>query len=125
MISFRDLILVLTGSAIGGTARYFCSVLVNRFNPGKWPWGTFGINLIGCLIIGMVYAIASRFPEKGHSIKLLMATGFCGGYTTFSAFAYENIQLLKQGEPLLSLLYISGSVILGILFVWLGAQIIK
>lgn len=125
MIPIRDLVLVLSGSAIGGTARYIFSLLAIKAFPGKWPWGTFLVNLLGCFIIGLVFALASRNPERAHSIRLLLATGFCGGFTTFSAFAMENFQLIKHGQPILTILYISTSVTLGIVSVWLGAQIIK
>jgi CrcB protein len=87
--------------------------------------GTFLINLIGCFIIGMIYAIASRNATTGSEIKLLLATGFCGGFTTFSAFAFENLELFKSGQYLTALLYIILSVVLGILAVILGAYLIK
>ncbi len=87
--------------------------------------GTFAINILGCFIIGMVYAVTARNASTGSDIKLLLATGFCGGFTTFSAFAFENLELLKSGQQLTALIYIILSVVLGILAVVLGAYLIK
>ena len=87
--------------------------------------GTFLVNIIGCFVIGLVYAIAARNATTGSDIKLLLATGFCGGFTTFSAFAFENLELFKSGMHLTALTYIILSITLGILAVVLGASLIK
>jgi CrcB protein len=125
MIDLKNILLVLAGSAAGGSVRYITSLMIQSKNTTQFPLGTFLINLIGCLIIGMIYAIASRNASTGSDIKLLLATGFCGGFTTFSAFAFENLELFKSGQYLTALLYIILSVVLGILAVILGAYLIK
>ncbi len=125
MIELKNILLVLAGSAAGGTARYVTALLIQSKNNSLFPWGTFAINLLGCFIIGMVYAIAARNATTGSDIKLLLATGFCGGFTTFSAFAFENLELFKSGMHLTALMYIILSVVLGILAVVLGAYLIK
>jgi CrcB protein len=125
MIDLKNILLVLAGSAAGGSVRYITSLMIQSKNTTLFPLGTFLINLIGCFIIGMIYAIASRNASTGSDIKLLLATGFCGGFTTFSAFAFENLELFKSGQYLTAILYIILSVVLGILAVILGAYLIK
>jgi len=125
MIELKNILLVIAGSAAGGSARYITSLVVQSKNNTQFPMGTFMINLIGCFIIGMVYALAARNASNGSDIKLLLATGFCGGFTTFSAFAFENLELFKSGLHLTALVYIILSVVLGILAVVLGTYLIK
>lgn len=125
MIDFKNILLVLAGSAAGGSLRYITSLMVQSKNTSQFPLGTFLINLIGCFIIGIVYAVAARNSTTGSDIRLLLATGFCGGFTTFSAFAFENLELFKSGMYLTAFLYIILSVVLGILAVVLGASLIK
>ena len=125
MIDLKNILLVLVGSAVGGSARYITSLIIQSKNTTQFPIGTFMINLIGCFTIGMVYAFAARNASTGSDIKLLLATGFCGGFTTFSAFAFENLELFKSGQHLTALIYIILSVVLGILALVLGAYLIK
>ena len=125
MIDPKNILIVFAGSAAGGSVRYITSLLIQSKNTTQFQLGTFLINLIGCFIIGMIYAIASRNASTGSDIKLLLATGFCGGFTTFSAFAFENLELFKSGQYLTAILYIILSVVLGILAVILGAYLIK
>ena len=125
MIELKNILLVLAGSAAGGTARYVTALLIQSKNNSLFPWGTFAINFLGCFIIGIIYAIAARNATTGSDIKLLLATGFCGGFTTFSAFAFENLELLKSGMHMTALMYVILSVTLGILAVVLGASLIK
>ena len=125
MIDVKNILLVLAGSAAGGSLRYITSLMIQSKNSTQFPMGTFLVNLTGCFVIGMVYAIAARNATTGSDIRLLLATGFCGGFTTFSAFAFENLELFKSGMNLTAFLYIILSVILGILAVVLGASLIK
>jgi CrcB protein len=125
MIDLKNILLVLAGSAAGGSARYVTSLIIQSKNTTQFPAGTFIINLTGCFIIGMVYAFAVRNATSASDIKLLLATGFCGGFTTFSAFAFENLELFKSGMHLTAFMYIILSVVLGILAVVLGAYLIK
>ena len=69
------------------------------FTWNKLPWSTFLINFVGCFLIGMFYDLFEKSNDGNTNLKLLLTTGFCGGFTTFSAFAYENIQLLKNNAP--------------------------
>lgn len=125
MIDLKHILLVLAGSAVGGAARYAISVYVQTKNNLNFPTGTVIVNVLGCLAIGIVYAITARNAQSSPAIKLLLATGFCGGFTTFSAFAFENLELLKTGQYLTALTYIILSVVLGIMAVFLGAYLFK
>lgn len=125
MIEFKNIVLVLAGSAVGGSARYGIGLYLQAKNNFSFPLGTAIINLLGCFLMGMVYAMATRNPQSSSAIKLLLATGFCGGFTTFSAFAFENLELFKSGQYFTALGYTILSVVLGILAVFTGAYLLK
>lgn len=116
----KTLILIGTGGAIGSILRYLSAVLVNKYFSGAFPLATFCINMLGCLLIGIAMAIIEKQSWAGNDFKFLFVTGFCGGYTTFSAFAHENISLINGNNTLMAFMYIGASVIAGLLFVWLG-----
>ncbi len=121
----RSLILVGAGSFAGGVARYLTQLLVQKYYPSSFPFGTLFINITGCFIIGVIYALADKGNLLSPGMRLLLATGFCGGFTTFSSFAFENISLLRDGEFFYTSLYILLSVIIGLLAVYLGILLIK
>ena len=85
-----------------------------------FPWGTFIVNVAGCLLIGILWGITSRFQSLSPAFSLLLIVGFCGGFTTFSTFSREGLTLLQANNFLLFSLYAIGSVVLGILAVTLG-----
>lgn len=121
----RSLILVGLGSGIGGIARYLTQLLVQRYYPSSFPFGTLSVNITGCFIIGIIYAFADRGNILSPAMRLLLATGFCGGFTTFSSFAYENISLLRDSEFFYTSLYILLSLAIGLLAVYLGILFVK
>ena len=125
MINVQNVLLVILGSAVGGGLRYIISTVLQQKALTNFPLGTFTVNMIGCFIMGIVWGMADKNTSNQLSFILLLATGFCGGFTTFSAFAYENINLIKSQMNLLALLYILLSVTLGILAVKWGMSIIK
>ena len=125
MTDFKNIALVVFGSATGGTLRYILSLFFIAKEWNKLPWATFTVNLVGCFLIGMVYALTEKFAQGESHLKLLLATGFCGGFTTFSAFAMENLQLLKQHASATAFVYILLSVILGIGATFLGFFLFK
>lgn len=125
MTDLKSILLVIIGSAVGGAARYALSIYVQAKNNLNFPIATFIVNVLGCLAIGIVYSITARNDQSFPAIKLLLVTGFCGGFTTFSAFAFENLELFKTGQYLTALIYIILSVVLGILAVFLGAYLFK
>ncbi|MGX8683563.1 MAG: fluoride efflux transporter CrcB [Bacteroidales bacterium] len=114
----RNILLVAIGGAIGSVCRY----LLSGINVASWPWGTFAVNILGSLFIGLLVGLVSKgivSPE----IKLLLVTGFCGGFTTFSTFANESFSMMKAGDALQMALYLGASVVIGILAVWLGMNV--
>jgi CrcB protein len=125
MIDFKNIALVVFGSATGGTLRYIISLFFIAKELNKLPWATFSVNLIGCFLIGVVYAFSDKYGHGESQLKLLLATGFCGGFTTFSAFTLENLQLLKQHAFTTAFVYIFVSVILGIGATFLGFILFK
>lgn len=124
MIDIKNISLVVLGSAIGGTLRYLISLFFLAKGLNKFPWATLSVNLIGCFIIGIIYAVIEK-SNQGENIRLLLATGFCGGFTTFSAFAIENLQLLKLEATTTAIFYIALSVVLGILLSFVGYFLFK
>ena len=118
------MILVGLGGGMGSIFRYLTSMFINRYFPGIFPFATLGVNLLGCFALGLLTGI---FARQGWSqgLHFLFVVGFCGGYTTFSTFAIENISLLQSSQPLLAIAYIGASVVVGLLAVWSGFYLMK
>jgi CrcB protein len=119
--------LVASGSALGGLARWGVAMGVQRFAGPLFPWGTFLINITGSFFLGwFITLLTHRLPEEGYGglsldqLRLLVAVGFTGAYTTFSTFEFESHRLLHDGYNLLGWLYIIGSVVLGLIAVRMG-----
>lgn len=119
----KPLLLVGLGGAIGSMARYGVSRIVNARYTQSFPLATFIINIVGCLLIGLLFGYVQKNNNQPSDLWLVLATGFCGGFTTFSAFALENVTLLKGQLSITALLYIAASVIVGILLCRLGISI--
>ncbi|MCA1757906.1 MAG: fluoride efflux transporter CrcB [Bacteroidales bacterium] len=122
---FRILMIIGTGSFLGGVSRFVVSRMVQSSADSAFPFGTLMVNILGCLIIGIVYGVADRGTIITPEMRLFLAVGFCGGFTTFSAFAAENIALLRDGNVLYFALYAGISVFLGVLATWSGNVLIK
>lgn len=122
---FKILILIGTGSFFGGISRYLVSRLVQNTLLSAFPWGTFTVNIVGSFLIGVIYGISERSDMMSPGMRMFLTVGFCGGFTTFSTFANENLSLLKEGDLLYFSLYAGLSVFLGILAVYLGNLLIK
>jgi CrcB protein len=121
---WKQVLLVGLGGGIGSIARFLCQKYIYAWHPHPFPFGTMLVNVAGCFIIGLILGVAERGQVLSPEWRLLLATGFCGGFTTFSTFAAENIGLLKNGQFLWFLLYTAGSLILGVLATWLGMKLI-
>ncbi|MBR7019278.1 MAG: fluoride efflux transporter CrcB [Prevotella sp.] len=119
----RDIVIVGIGSGIGGICRYLISLAMNHAGNG-FPWGTFAVNVAGCLLIGILWGVTSRFQNVSPSLSLFLMVGFCGGFTTFSTFSKEGLTMLQANNHILFSLYAIGSVVLGIMAVALGYRII-
>ena len=122
---FKTFLIVFLGGGIGSAFRYLTSVITEKYVQSSFPWATFLVNVFGCLLIGILIGFFTKQQIENSNLKLLFITGFCGGFTTFSAFALENIKLFQSGNSLLALLYIALSVLLGVLAVWTGMMIMK
>ncbi|HLS38419.1 MAG TPA: fluoride efflux transporter CrcB [Sphingobacterium bovisgrunnientis] len=121
----KAIIMVGLGGALGSILRYLTAVLLNKHFQSAFPLATFAVNILGCLIIGVLLGLFERQYLTSPDFKLLLITGFCGGYTTFSAFSAENIQLLESGQTLTAFLYIGASIFIGLFALWLGLSIVK
>jgi fluoride exporter len=117
----KNLLLVGLGGGIGSMLRYGTSLLIK---PKLFPFATLSVNIIGCFIIGLVFAFSIKEEGISDSWKLFLATGICGGFTTFSAFSLESMGLLQSGKTGLALTYIIVSILLGIIATFLGYQLI-
>jgi fluoride exporter len=117
----KQFLIVGLGGAIGSMLRYAGNVL---YSSKSFPVTTLLINIIGSFLIGMVIAFSIKNPSSDNW-KLFLATGICGGFTTFSAFSYENLSMMQNDKFFLSMLYIISSVVLGITAAWLGYKTIN
>lgn len=121
----RMILLVGAGGFVGSVARFLSGQLIVRYYPSSFPFGTLFVNVTGCFMIGLIYAFSEKGNVLSPEIRLLLATGFCGGFTTFSSFAYENIALMKDGELFYAFLYIAASIVVGFVAAYLGVFIVK
>ena len=120
----KNLILVFIGGGFGSALRYIIGKWLNSTESGI-PYGTFVANILGSLIIGIILGIAAKNSTLSQNHTLLLATGFCGGFTTFSTFAYENHVFLKSGDFTSFAVYTMASFAVGFLAVFFGIYIVK
>lgn len=106
------ILLVMTGGAVGAGLRYLCGRLAGHMAPGAvWPWGTFAVNLIGGFAMGALAGwLARGNAGAGESLRLLLAVGLLGGFTTFSAFSLETLLMIERGQIGLAVAYALASV---------------
>ena len=120
----KSFILVFLGGGLGSGLRYLVAIAMNQYSK-ILPFGTFTVNMIGCLLIGLVLGYAQKENTLTSNQILLLATGFCGGFTTFSAFANENLELIRNGELFNFSIYAIGSVFLGIVLILIGYLLVN
>nr|WP_262916459.1 fluoride efflux transporter CrcB [Aestuariivivens sediminis] len=116
--------MVFIGGGFGSVLRFIIGKYLNNIETGI-PFGTFVANVLGSLFIGMVLGLALKNNTLSQSQVFLLASGFCGGFTTFSTFAYENFVFLKSGDMTSFAVYTLSSFILGFLAVFLGLYLVK
>ena len=122
---FKHILLVGLGGAVGSIARYICQKYLNNAFPDAFPMGTFLVNISGCLAIGMLYGLTANYAIFTNELRLLLMAGFCGGFTTFSAYTLEGLALIEQQRYTTFFLYFTGSVVLGLAATFLGALVTK
>jgi CrcB protein len=118
-----NILLVGVGGGVGSILRYLCQKWINEAYQHNFPLATFLVNIFGCLLIGILYGLGEKGNILSPQTRLLLITGLCGGFTTFSTFAFENMNLLRVGDNFYFLLYALGSVVLGIAAVYIGSLI--
>jgi fluoride exporter len=117
----KGLLLVAVGEAFGSMARYKLSgYVLHHTIDWRFPAGTFAVNVIGCLVAGLLAGLAERHDILSPEARLLLFTGVLGGFTTFSAFGLETMFLLKRGDVLVAAANIVLSVTAGLVALWLG-----
>ena len=114
------MLIVGAGSFVGGALRYYLSTLVKGCCNGNFPWATLTVNLVGCLLFGVLFGLFHRWGAGHSTWYLLLTTGLCGGFTTYSTFAHESMQMLQTGDIAGFATYIAASLLLGLACIALG-----
>lgn len=110
---FKDFLIVGAGSFLGGGLRFLVSRALAATTATPFPAGTFAVNIVGCLLIGFLSSLHYPGGMLSPTTRLLLTTGFCGGFTTFSTMMNENVALLKDGNITTFALYTVGSILMG------------
>lgn len=112
---------VMAGGAVGCLLRYIVASLILERWPGRFPWGTWTINVTGSFLIGVLMTLLTERFQTHANWRFLLVVGFLGGYTTFSSFEWETYVTAREGFSGIALLYVLSSVLAGYAAVWLGA----
>ena len=123
-MDFLSWLIVFLGGGVGSCCRYTISKIINEQIETVFPWGTLTVNLLGCLVIGILISLIERFPTHPYW-TLFLVTGFCGGFTTFSSFSLENNLLLRNQEYGLLLIYTTMSLLWGFAGTFLGLMLFR
>lgn len=117
-------ILVACGGAIGACSRYALGMYIAK-PTDIFPWPTWWINIMGCVLAGMLFALSVRFPVLQQEARLLLMVGILGGFTTFSSFGLETFVLLKQGQVMIALSYAVSSLVVGVVCLGLAFYLLQ
>lgn len=115
-----NLIAVGVGGAIGAIARYLLGDAVHRWIPGFFPYGTFVVNVVGCLVFGVIVGLAESRFVVGPVARIFLLVGILGGFTTFSSFTFETFELLRSGQIFAAAVNVIGQVAIGFVALWAG-----
>lgn len=121
----RTILIVGTGGFIGSVMRYLIQFYIEKGMSSTFPLGTLVANIVGSFIIGVVFALAEKGNLLNAELRIFLTVGFCGGFTTFSAFAYNNFNMIKEHSLGQLLTNIGGSIFLGILAVYFGIILVR
>ncbi|MEI6817597.1 MAG: fluoride efflux transporter CrcB [Bacteroidota bacterium] len=122
---YKIFFLVGSGGFLGSVSRYYSHQIISRYFPAIFPFGTLGVNLVGCFLIGIIYGLAEKGTSISPDMRIFLTAGFCGGFTTFSAFSLDSLKLINSGDWIYFTLYITASVVIGILATFGGAYVSK
>jgi fluoride exporter len=115
-----NVLLIALGGSIGAVARYGLTGVVQRFTTPYFPFGTFVVNIAGCFAFGVLAGVAEHRFALGPEARAFLLIGVLGGFTTFSSFGYETLQLLRDAEFMRASLNVVGQVVIGVCVMWLG-----
>jgi CrcB protein len=115
-----QLILIALGGAVGSVSRYMLSTAVQRLTSPLFPYGTFAVNVLGCLVFGLILGAARNRTVIGPSERAFLLIGILGGFTTFSSFTYETFSLVQNGEMVRAAANAAGQVVVGLVALWAG-----
>jgi fluoride exporter len=121
----KTLIIIAIGGGLGSVLRYLTTIFVNKYFQSNFPYATLLTNVLGCLLIGLFFGYLEKNNAISQDLKFFLITGLCGGYTTFSTFSNENIQLLQTNQTFTAFLYIGLSIFIGLMATWFGLIIAK
>jgi CrcB protein len=121
----RSVFLVGIGGFLGSVARYLVAILFAGYLSSAFPFATLTVNVVGCFLIGILFALSDRGNTLSPEWRIFLTTGFCGGFTTFSTFSYESLRLMQDGEFLYLALNVLISVVAGFAATYLGILLIK
>ncbi len=121
----QNVLAVFLGGGAGAVLRYLTGVLALRYLSVNLPAATFAVNIAGCFILGVLFAVFVDRPEVNTSLKLALTAGFCGGLTTFSTFSFEMFEMLKNAQYLQVSVYLILSLAAGLAAVWIGVSCAK
>ena len=124
-VNLQKYLLIAIGGALGSVTRYLVGSTVTNRMGTRFPYGTFVINLTACLIIGFFLAAVGRRTEVNPALRFLIPIGFVGAYSTFSTFEWETFVHLQTGDFLIAALYVSLSILLGLIAVWAGVVLAR
>ena len=120
----KTLLVVGAGSFIGGVGRYLISQCIQTKRVGAFPYGTLTVNVIGCFLIGIVFGISSK-GNFNPTWQLFLTTGILGGFTTFSAFSMETVNLMRTGQAGSAMVYVTLSLVVGVFATFVGFSLAK
>ena len=122
-MNLLNLLLIAIGGALGSTARYLFSLLIQHASGTLFPIGTFAVNCVGCLVFGAIAGAAEQRVQVAPELRLFLLVGILGGFTTFSSYAFESFVLLRDGQFAAASVNILGQVVAGLAGMWIGFAI--